>query len=274
MADHPTIAADRPLPWWERAWAHGWLRKSVLVLAIAVTWQGYARWLDQPLLLPTCSQTLSAWWDALVHGDLLRRSATSLKVLALGYTLGLAGAALLVFLAVVSRLGADLLETASAALNPLPAIALLPLALLWFGLGTPSICFVLVHAVLWPVAISAYAGFAGVPPTLRMVGRGLGMGLGRYTVLILVPAAFPGLLTGLRTGWAFAWRTLVAVELVFGVSSGSGGLGWFIYEHRNLLETDLVFAGLLTVALLGFLVEYGLFRLVEHLTTRRWGMQT
>ncbi len=110
--------------------------------------------------------------------------------------------------------------------NPLPAIALLPLALLWFGLGAGSLIFVLVHSVLWAVALNTHAGFLGVSPTLAHGGAQLRPRAACATSSpILMPAAFPAILTGLKVGWAFAWRTLIAAELVFGVSSGQGGLG-------------------------------------------------
>jgi NitT/TauT family transport system permease protein len=109
--------------------------------------------------------------------------------------------------------------------------------------------------------------------TLRMVGRNYGLSGFGYVRRILIPAAFPSILTGLKIGWAFAWRTLIAAELVFGVSSGSGGLGWFIYENKNLLEIPNVFAGLFTVILIGLLVENVIFRTVEIHTIRKWGMQ-
>lgn len=76
----------------------------------------------------------------------------------------------------------------------------------------------------------------------------------------------------MKNGWAFAWRTLIAAELVFGVSSGSGGLGWFIYENKNQLEIPSVFAGLLTVILIGLAMENLVFRSIEVCTVRRWGM--
>jgi NitT/TauT family transport system permease protein len=155
--------------------------------------------------------------------------------------------------------------------NPLPAIALLPIALLWFGIGTPSLIFVIVHSVLWPVALACHGGFLGVPQTLRMAGRNIGLGGGRFVLQILVPAAFPQILSGLRIGWAFAWRTLIAAELVFGVSARSGGLGWFIYTNRAQLETASVFAGLLTVILIGLIVEGLIFRTISKITVERWG---
>jgi sulfonate transport system permease protein len=158
--------------------------------------------------------------------------------------------------------------------NPLPAIALLPLALIWFGLGYGSIVFVIVHSVLWAVALNTHSGFLSVSNTLRMVGRNYGLAGLRYVARILIPAAFPSILTGLRIGWAFAWRTLIAAELVFGVSSGSGGLGWFIYENKNQLDIPNVFAGLLTVILIGLFVENVIFRGIEIRTVRKWGMQS
>jgi len=113
-----------------------------------------------------------------------------------------------------------------------------------------------------------------VPDTLRMAGRNYGLGGLRYVLQILVPAALPAILSGLKIGWAFAWRTLIAAELVFGVSSGQGGLGWFIFENRNLLDIPAVFAGLLTVIIIGLIVENLIFRTIERNTVQKWGTQS
>jgi NitT/TauT family transport system permease protein len=195
-------------------------------------------------------------------------------VLGMGYAIGLVAAGVFTTLAVSTRVGTDFLSTLTAMFNPLPAIALLPLALLWFGLGAISIVFVIVHSVLWAVALNTHSGFLSVSPTLRMAGQNCGLTGLAYVTRLLVPAAFPSILTGLKIGWAFAWRTLIAAELVFGASSRSGGLGWFIFENRNQLETANVFAGLLTVILIGLFVESVIFRAIENATVRRWGMQS
>jgi NitT/TauT family transport system permease protein len=137
----------------------------------------------------------------------------------------------------------------------------------------PSLVFVIVHSVLWAVALNTLTGFRSVPETLRMSGRNYGLHGIKYVALILIPAAFPSILAGLKIGWAFAWRTLIAAELVFGVSSRSGGLGWYIFEARAELETDRVFAGLLAVILIGLAVEAVIFRFIERRTVVRWGMQ-
>ena len=264
---------QKPLSPWERVANLGWARKIAILVALALIWEGYARWLNNPLLFPTFSSTAEAFADGLFGGTLFARALTSVRVLLIGYAIGIVCAATLTIIAISSRVGTDLLELLTSMFNPLPAIALLPLALIWFGLGYGSIVFVIVHSVLWAVALNTHSGFLSVSNTLRMVGRNYGLAGLRYVARILIPAAFPSILTGLRVGWAFAWRTLIAAELVFGVSSGSGGLGWFIYENKNQLDIPNVFAGLLTVIVIGLLVENVIFRWIETRTVRRWGMQ-
>ena len=264
--------AERPLPWHRRVWQQAWVRKTVILLALALLWEFLARWQDNDLLLPTFGQTARAFAEGLAGGELLLRARASLVVLLQGYLLGIVAAFVLTTLAVSTQIGRDLLATLTSMFNPLPAIALLPLALLWFGLGTGSLVFVLVHSVLWPLALATFAGFQAVPETLRMAGRNYGLRGVRYVLLILVPSALPAILSGLKIGWAFAWRTLIAAELVFGVSSGKGGLGWYIFQNRNELYTDKVFAGLVMVILIGLLVENVVFQTVEKLTIRRWGV--
>ena len=267
------VPLERALPWHERLWQQGWIRKGLILALLALLWEVAARWQDNELLLPTFTATMRALADGLASGELLEKVRISLTVLLQGYALGVLLSFGLTSLAVSSRVGRDLLDTLTSMFNPLPAIALLPLALLWFGLGQGSLVFVLIHSVLWPLALNTYAGFQGVPETLRMAGRNYGLTGLRYVLQILVPAALPAILSGLKIGWAFAWRTLIAAELVFGASSGKGGLGWYIFQNRNELYTDRVFAGLVMVILIGLLVETLAFQALERLTVRRWGMQ-
>ncbi|WAG81165.1 ABC transporter permease [Metapseudomonas furukawaii] len=269
----PDLRLERELPLVQRLWQQGWLRKTVILLALALIWELSARYQGNDLLLPGFVQTARALFEGLGTGELLEKVAISLSVLVKGYLVGIGLAFLLTTLAVSTRLGRDLLSTLTSMFNPLPAIALLPLSLLWFGLGENSLIFVLVHSVLWALALNTYAGFLGVSESQRMAGRNYGLRGLRFVLFILVPAALPSILAGLKIGWAFAWRTLIAAELVFGTSSGNGGLGWYIFQNRNELYTDKVFAGLAVVILIGLLVENLVFATVERITVKRWGMQ-
>ncbi|MBK7657717.1 MAG: ABC transporter permease [Betaproteobacteria bacterium] len=273
VAEHDFSVVNKPLTAWDKVYGNGFVRKAFLLALLAGIWQAYASYLGNPLVLPTFTETLQSFGKLVASGDLPQRALVSMKVLLQGYAIGLVLALVVTVLAMTSRLGNDLLETLTAMLNPLPAIALLPLALIWLGLGNASIVFVLVHAVMWPIALNTHSGFQGVSATMRMVGRNYGLTGFGYVAKILMPAAFPHILAGLKIGWAFAWRTLIAAELVFGTTSGSGGLGWFIYENKNVLDIPAVFAGLFTVILIGLVVENFVFRLVEERTVRRWGMQ-
>lgn len=284
MAERPQIlntvsttgfgVVEQPLAGWERLFGRAAVRKGLLLVAIALAWELYARWLGNSLIFPTFSDTVAALFAGVLSGDLVRAAWFSIKLLLQGYAAGLLLAALFTAFASATRIGSDLLETLTSMFNPLPSIALLPLALIWFGLGNPSIIFVLIHAVLWSVALNTHAGFRAVSPTWRMVGQNYGLSKVGYVTRILIPGAFPSILTGLKIGWAFAWRTLIAAELVFGASGGDGGLGWYIFQHKNQLDIPSVFAGLLTVIIFGLVVENVVFRLIERSTVQRWGMQT
>lgn len=272
-AQSRTIDVEKRLSSWELIYRLGFVRKIVILAVLAIVWELYGRWLDNPLLFPPFSATMDAFFAGIMSGEIPARALTSFETLVIGYAIGVVLAGVLTTIAIGSKVGTDLLETLTSMFNPLPAIALLPLALIWFGLGKGSIIFVLVHSVLWAIALNTHSGFRSVSNTLRMVGLNYGLRNLKLVRSILVPAAFPSILTGLKVGWAFAWRTLIAAELVFGVSSGSGGLGWYIFENRNALETANVFAGLFTVIIIGLFVENIVFASIEKKTIRRWGMQ-
>jgi sulfonate transport system permease protein len=268
------VEVERKLTVPELLWNDGFVRKTLIILFLAAAWEAYGTYLDNPLLFPTFHDTIITMFDKVRDGTIPLRAWASLKVLFMGYSAGIVLAAIFTILAISTRIGTDFLETVTAMFNPLPAIALLPLALIWFGLGNGSLVFVLIHSVLWPVALNTHSGFKSVSNTLRMVGRNYGLRGLPYVARILIPAAFGSILTGLKIGWAFAWRTLIAAELVFGVSSGQGGLGWFIFENRNLLDIPAVFAGLLTVIIIGLIVENLIFRTIERNTVQKWGTQS
>ena len=268
------VDVERRLSLFERISNINAIRKLTILLGLIVIWEAYTQIGDvEPLLFPSFSESVAVLWETLLSGLMLEKVWVTLYVLILGYAAGVFLAAALLLFAVMSRIGSDFLSTMTAMFQPLPAISLLPLAMLWFGLGVPSLVFVTIHSVLWAVALSTHTGFMSVSETLRMVGRNYGLRGVPYVFMILVPAAFSSILTGLKVGWAFAWRTLIGAELVFGAASGEGGLGWMIFEKGDNLETPYVFAALFTVIVIGLLVENIIFRNVEISTIQKWGMQ-
>ncbi len=265
---------ERPLSVVEKLWNVQVVRNLAVVLMFVVAWELYTTLAKvPPLLFPSFSDTVMALIEAFTDQKLMAKIWFTVQSLLIGYAVGLLVAAILVSLASVWRVWADILMTATAMFNPLPSIALLPLAMLWFGLGTASLVFILIHAVLWAVALNTFVGFQGVSHTQRMVGQNYGLRGVIFAVKILIPAALATVLSGMKIGWAFAWRTLIGAELIFGATARGGGLGWHIFENAELLRTQQVFAGLFMIILIGVVVEYVIFRTIELRTVRRWGMQ-
>jgi NitT/TauT family transport system permease protein len=169
------LPVETPLPLGQRLWHQTWLRKSLILLLVLALWELAARVTQNDLMLPGVAQTLHALAEDMRNGELPEKIVNSFSTLLKGYLIGSVLALLASALAVTTQFGRDLLSTLTAMLNPLPAIALLPLALLWFGLGNVSLVFVLVHSVMWPIALNTWSGFSSVPETLRMTGRNYGL---------------------------------------------------------------------------------------------------
>jgi sulfonate transport system permease protein len=144
--------------------------------------------------------------------------------------------------------------------------------MLWFGLNENAILFTIANSTIWPIALSVDTGFKTANPTILAVGRNIGLSRWRVVTDVLAPSALPHAITGLKMGWAFGWRTVIAAELVFGVAGSRGGLGTYINNAKLYLLIPHVFAALLTIAILGVLFELG-FGVLERRTVVRWGMQ-
>jgi NitT/TauT family transport system permease protein len=153
-------------------------------------------------------------------------------------------------------------------LQALPSICWLPLALLWFGLSERAIVFVVVMGSLLAISISTEDGVAGIDPLLLRASGVLGIRGLRFYAGVLVPGALPGIVTGLKLGWSFAWRALMAGELLF----VAGGLGQLLQQGRELLDVPQVMAVMLAIVAVGSVVDQILFRLIEVRVRRRWGL--
>ena len=154
-------------------------------------------------------------------------------------------------------------------LQALPSICWMPLALLWFGLNESAILFVVVMGSLLAVAIAAEDGVNSIAPSLLAAAGTLGIRGVRFYSGVLVPAALPGIVTGLKLGWSFAWRALMAGELLF----VSGGLGELLTEGRELLDVGQVVAVMLTIIAVGVVMDRVLFQVIETKVRRRWGLE-
>jgi NitT/TauT family transport system permease protein len=194
--------------------------------------------------------------------------ARSMGRLAQGYLLAAAlGLPLGVLLARIEGLRTAL-RPLVLGLQALPSICWLPLAILWFGLSEDAIVFVVVMGSLLAITIATEDGVAHVDPLLLRASGTLGIRGLRLYAGVLVPAALPGIVTGLKLGWSFAWRALMAGELLF----VAGGLGQLLQQGREVLDAAQVLGVMVCIVLVGAAVDQVLFRIVELRVRRRWGL--
>ena len=225
------------------------------------------------LLFPDISSVFRALYTDLFSGQLMLATGYSLYLIFYGLFLGIVAALVLSILAMISSTFADGLETVVAVLHPLPGIALLPLFILWFGIGDHAIIIVIMHATIWPMIINTLAGFRAVPKSYIEIGENIGLSGINLVLQVMTPSAVPYLITGCKIGWARAWRALIAAEMIFGSSGSMGGLGWYIYQKRFMMDVSGVFAALIVIIIIGLVVEEYLFNILEKKTITRWGLR-
>lgn len=202
-------------------------------------------------------------------GSLMAAVARSLGRLAQGYGLAAATGVPLGMAMARQRWLQATVRPLVLGLQALPSICWLPLSLLWFGLSDRAIVFVVLMGSLLAIAIATEDGVAAIDPLLLRASGVLGIRGVRFQVGVLLPAALPGIVTGLKLGWSFAWRALMAGELLF----VAGGLGQLLQHGRELLDAAQVMAVMVAIVAVGSAVDQGLFRWLELRIRRRWGLQ-
>lgn len=224
------------------------LRRYVSPLVIICVWQAASTaGLLSPRTLAAPAQILVTAWGMLISGELVWHLLVSLGRVMAGLAIGISAGGALALVAGLSRLGEDIVDAPVQMLRTLPFLALVPLFILWFGIGeTPKIALVALGTA-FPFYLNLFAGIRGVDPRLVDMGRVMGLdqrGLIRHVVL---PGAMPSALVGLRYSVGIAWLSLVVAEQV----NAGAGIGYLISDARDFLRTDVILVGLLLYALLG-----------------------
>jgi NitT/TauT family transport system permease protein len=249
-------------------------RRGILITVILILlWHLTASLhLYSPLVLPGPAQVCERLIRAFNLEGLYGQIGRSIGMVMLGLVSALCMTSLMIVFSSKLRVFEDVFSTLCALFHPLPGIAILPIFMIWFGIGKASILAVIIHSVLWPLYTNLTAGVRNIPSIYDQIARGFKIEGVHKWAHITLPAILPYLISGLRTGWARAWRALIGAEMVFGAVGSGGGLGWFIFKNRVFMDTAGMFAGLVTVIAIGLVVEKGVFDFIESKTLRKWGM--
>ncbi|MBP7866106.1 MAG: ABC transporter permease [Acidobacteria bacterium] len=235
---------------------------------LVLLWHGlHAARIWDPVLFPSPLQVAQSFWTGFANGSYPAAAAASLQRLLLGYALSVTGGVPLGLLLGRVRWADATIGSLALGLQAIPSICWLPLAILWFGLGEEGMLFVVVMGSLMALTLSVRDGVRAIPPLYLRAARMLGAGARQAYLHVVLPASLPAVVTGAKMGWSFAWRSLMAAELLY-VDTGLGAL---LTTGRELHDMPQVVAVMGVIMLLGLLADRLVFGYLERKIQERWG---
>lgn len=246
------------------------LRKSWFVIALLLLWWivTAAGWVD-PYKLPSPGDVLGTLGTLFTERALLTDLGATLLRLVEGWAIGVVAGVILGLATGGSRFLEEGIRPVIAGLQAVPTIAFLPLAILWFGFNGTAVLAIVAFGTFKPMALATYGAMHQISPTLLMAGEALGAKGFFMQRTLIFPAIVPSLVTGLKMGWSFAWRALMAAEIVV---TGAAGLGGVLELGREIGAIDVVMAVILVILVVGIVTEQLFFTRLERWVNRRWGL--
>ncbi len=238
----------------------------LLILVLLAAWEGAsAAHLIDSLTFPRVTVIFESWWRSLVtQGELTRQLMPSLGRIFMGFALAaIVGVPLGLLMGTISMVY-RLLEPITEFIRPIPSSAYIPVAILFLGIGNEMKVFVVFLACMFPILLNTYGGVRGVDPVLIDTGRTFGLSRTRALWQIILPAALPSILTGMRISLGIALIVAVVAEMI----TGNSGIGYFILDMQRIFRVPEMFAGIFTLGLLGFLINFIFLRLEGYFL--RW----
>jgi NitT/TauT family transport system permease protein len=223
-----------------------------------------------PVLLPAPEQVAQYLKNAAEDGTLFHATLITMRRLLTGYLIGIIGGLPLGLLTARWKIFHDTIGTMALGLQTLHSVCWVPLALLWFGQSEAAMLFVVVMGTLWSVVIATDTGVRNVPPIYRRAALTMGSKRLHMWFRVILPAALPFIVSGMKQGWAFAWRSLMAAEIFVTILTGFG-LGQLLHYGRELSAMDQVIAIMLVIVVIGLLADKIFFSPIESFLHRRWG---
>jgi NitT/TauT family transport system permease protein len=245
-------------------------KKIAFYVLIIVVWQGIDSaeiWPDN--IFPSPIQVGEDLLYGISDGSLFYGIATSMWRLVIGLAIAISGGMLLgIFMARVETVN-QTIGSLVLGLQSIPSVAWVPLAILWFGLSDSGIIFVTAIGAIFAVTINTYTGVKNIDPSFIEAAKNMGAKGSQLVTTILIPAAFPYMITGFKQGWAFAWRGVIGAELLFSFL----GLGFLLNVGRQLNDVSQVIAMMLVIMGIGILIDGFIFKKLEDKVMTKWGLR-
>ena len=244
-------------------------KKIAFYIAIIIVWQAIDSadiWPDN--IFPSPIEVGEDLIYGISDGSLFYGIGTSMWRLILGLAIAIGGGMILgIFMARVETVN-QTIGSLVLGLQSIPSVAWVPLAILWFGLTDAGIIFVTAIGAIFAVTINVYTGVKNIDPSYIEAARNMGAKGSQLITTVLIPAAFPYMITGFKQGWAFAWRGVIGAELLFSFL----GLGFLLNVGRQLNDVSQVIAMMLVIMGIGILIDGFVFKRIEDKVMSRWGL--
>ncbi len=245
----------------------------VLLLVLIAAWQAYVLIAQpRPDIIPGPAQVIGAFGEAWSSGRLQEAVLTSLERGVLGFAIAVVVGTPIGLLLAEWRFLRRAAGPLISGLQVLPSVAWVPAAIIWFGLSDATVYFVILMGAIPSIVNGLLAGIDQVPPQLHRVGTVLGASRWQTATRIVLPAALPGYLAGIKQGWAFSWRSLMAAEIITIGGSIGFGLGTMLQQSRELADLSGVLSTIILILAIGILIELVFFGPLERRMLRRRGL--
>ena len=245
-------------------------KKIAFYVGIVLVWQALDAtnlWADN--VFPSPYEVAEDLAYGAMDGTLWYGIGTSLLRLAAGLAIAIAGGIILgIFMARIETVN-QTIGSIVLGLQSIPSVAWAPLAIVWFGLTDAGIIFVTVAGAIFSVTINTYTGVKNINPDYIAAAQNMGARGSQLITKVLIPAAFPYMISGFKQGWAFAWRGVIGAELLFSFL----GLGFLLNVGRQLNDVSQVIAMMLVIMLIGILIDGLIFKRLENKVMSRWGLR-
>jgi NitT/TauT family transport system permease protein len=235
-------------------------------------WAYFVREQITEMTMPPPLEVGRVFLNFLLSGELVIKLYFTVLAIVVGLLASIVIAMIMTTSALLFTRAAYIVEVLTTIMHPMPSVAMIPLVIVWIGIGFSGVVALTINSCLWPILLNSYTGFRAVHVTYMEVGRNVGLRKFSLILSVMIPSALPYLLAGLKVAWARSWRTVVAAEMVFGTTSASEGIGWFIFEALQYVNFSQILSGVFVIILFGILMERGVFETIEKRTVIRWGM--
>lgn len=242
------------------------LKALYIPLLILIAWiigSGFGFW--NSYIIPPPAKVLASGKQLIVSGILFKHAAVSLYRVFAGFAIALLLALPLGILIGMNRRWVRYTEPMLEFIRHIPPLATIPMLILWFGIDETSKLTIIVLATFFPIYLNTVNGIIHCDPKLLEVGRSFGFSRGRLFWRIILPAILPYILIGMRLGLGYSWRSLIGAELI----AAAAGIGYMILDAEQLSRPDVIVVGILTIGILGSVIDHAFFRLTRHFTP--WG---